>query len=90
MQEMQETQVWSLGQEDPLAEEMATYFNILAWKIPRDRGASRAAVRSISKSQTQLSTHALSTLSHSILTELFCKWPLIDNQGNITLILNIL
>ena len=25
MQEMQETQVWSLGQEDPLQEEMATH-----------------------------------------------------------------
>ena len=24
----------SLGQEDPLEEEMATYSNILAWKIP--------------------------------------------------------
>ena len=34
MQETQETQVQSLGQEDPLEEEMATYSNILAWKIP--------------------------------------------------------
>ena len=24
----------SLGQEDPLEEEMATYFNIFAWRIP--------------------------------------------------------
>ena len=34
MQEMQETPVWSLGQEDPLEEEMATYSSILAWEIP--------------------------------------------------------
>ena len=34
MQEMQETHVRSLGQEDPLEEEMATHFSILAWKIP--------------------------------------------------------
>ena len=34
MQEMQETQVQSLGQEDPLEEEMATHSSILAWKIP--------------------------------------------------------
>ena len=34
MQEMQETQVQSLGQEDPLEEEMATCSNILAWRIP--------------------------------------------------------
>ena len=31
---MQETQVRSLGQEDPLEKEMATHSSILAWKIP--------------------------------------------------------
>ena len=31
---MQETQIWSLDQEDPLQKEMATYSSILAWKIP--------------------------------------------------------
>ena len=31
---MQETQIWSLGQGDPLEEEMAIHSNILAWKIP--------------------------------------------------------
>ena len=31
---MQETQVRSLGQKDPLEKEMATHFSILAWKIP--------------------------------------------------------
>ena len=31
---VQETQVQSLGQEDPLEEEMATHSSILAWKIP--------------------------------------------------------
>ena len=31
---MRETQVRSLGQEDPLEKEMATHFSILAWKIP--------------------------------------------------------
>ena len=30
---MQQMQVRSLGGEDPLEEEMATHFNILAWKI---------------------------------------------------------
>ena len=30
---MQETQVRSLGQEDPLAEGMATHTSILAWRI---------------------------------------------------------
>ena len=31
---MQETQVRSLGQEDPLEEGMATHSSILAWRIP--------------------------------------------------------
>ena len=31
---IQETRVLSLGQEDPLEEEMATHSSILAWKIP--------------------------------------------------------
>ena len=34
MQEMWEMQVRSLGQEDPLEKEMATYSSIHAWKIP--------------------------------------------------------
>ena len=32
---MQDTQVRSLGQEDPLEEEMATHSSILAWRIPQ-------------------------------------------------------
>ena len=31
---MWETQVWSLGREDPLEKEMATHSGVLAWKIP--------------------------------------------------------
>ena len=31
---MQETQIQSLGQQDPLEKEMATHSSILAWKIP--------------------------------------------------------
>ena len=32
---MRETQVQSLGREDPLEKEMATHSSTLAWKIPR-------------------------------------------------------
>ena len=32
---MQETQVRSLGWEDPLEKEMAAHSSILAWRIPR-------------------------------------------------------
>ena len=34
MQGTQEKQVLSLGQEDPLEEDMATHYSILAWEIP--------------------------------------------------------
>ena len=34
MQEIKEMLVWSLGQEDPLEEEVATYSSILAGRIP--------------------------------------------------------
>ena len=34
MQDTQGMQVQSLGQEDPLEEEMATHSSILAWEIP--------------------------------------------------------
>ena len=32
---LQETQVWSLGRENPLENGMTTYASILAWEIPR-------------------------------------------------------
>ena len=34
IQETQETQVQTLGQEDPLEEGMETHYSILAWRIP--------------------------------------------------------
>ena len=37
---MQETQVRSLGQEDPLKKEMAAHSSTLAWKIPWTEEAS--------------------------------------------------
>ena len=36
---MQETWVQSLGWEDPLEDGVTTHSNILAWRIPMDRGA---------------------------------------------------
>ena len=35
LSEVQETLVRSLGQDDPLEKEMATYSSILAWELPR-------------------------------------------------------
>ena len=39
--EVQETQVRSLGQEDPLEEEMATHSSTLAWEILWTEGLGR-------------------------------------------------
>ena len=47
---MQETQGQSLGQEDPLEEEMAIHFSILAWRIP----LTEATIHAVAKSQAQL------------------------------------
>ena len=52
IQKMQETQVQSLGREDPLEEEMATHSNILAWRIPWTRGPWQSTFRGDEKSQT--------------------------------------
>ena len=38
---MQETQVWSLGQDDPLEKGIATHSSILAWRIPQTEEPGR-------------------------------------------------
>ena len=52
---VQETGVRSLGWEDALETEMAAHSSILAWRIPRDRGAWQPAVDGVTKSWTRLS-----------------------------------
>ena len=49
---MRETQVQSLGQEDPLEKGMETHSSILTSKILRDRGAWQVAVHGVTESQT--------------------------------------
>ena len=45
----------SLSWEDPLEEGMTTYSNILAWRVPIDRGAWQATVPGVTKNRTRLS-----------------------------------
>ena len=52
---MQEMWVQSLGQEDPLEEEMKNSLQNSHLENPMDRGAWRAAVPGVTKSKTQLS-----------------------------------
>ena len=51
---MQETQVQSLGWEDPLKKGMASHFSVLSWRIRMDRGAWLATVHGVTKSWTRL------------------------------------
>ena len=53
---VQESQVQSLGQEDPLEKEMATQSSILAWEISWAEQLGRLhTVHGVAKSQTGLS-----------------------------------
>ena len=51
----EETQVWPLGQEDPLEKEMVTHSGILAWEIPRTEEPVRLLSMGLQKSQSRLS-----------------------------------
>ena len=48
---MQETWAQSLGQDDSLEEEMATYSSILAWEIPWSRNSG--CLQSIGSQKSQ-------------------------------------
>ena len=63
---MWETQVWSLGQEDPLEKEIATHSSILAWEIPwtEEPGGLQSMG---SQSQTQLSDFTALCSSQAVL-----------------------
>ena len=66
MQEVEETWVRSLGQENPLEEGMATHSSILCWRIlwTEEPGGLQSMG---SQSQTQLSMHMLALFSLIIL-----------------------
>ena len=57
-QELQETQVLSLGMEEPLEKEMKTHSKYPCLENPMDRSAWRATVHRVAKSQTRLGTYA--------------------------------
>ena len=74
-----------------LEEGMATHSSILAWRIPMDRGAWRATVHRVAKSQTQLSdsaqhTQHLAAVMKLLLHAMPCMWGEIpkDHKENRT------
>ena len=74
---MQETQIWSLGQNDSLEEEMATHFSILAWRIPWTEEASGLQSRG---SQRVRDDWAGANPKHSWFTMLWVYSKLIQLQ----------
>ena len=54
---MQETQIRSLGQEDPLEKGMAIHSSILAWTIPWTEEPGGLQSLGVTKSRTQLSNY---------------------------------
>ena len=65
--ETEEMQLQSLGWGDPPEEGMATHSSLLAWRIPKDRGAWRATVHGVAKSRTRT--------EHLLMTKLFPFCP---------------
>ena len=66
---MQETQVGSLGQEDPLEKGIATCFSTLAWRM--DGGALWAArVHGVAMSWTRLSDFTFTFHFHALEKEM--------------------
>ena len=74
---MQETRVRSLGGEDPLEEEMATPYSILAWKIPwmeepggcRQRSGKELDTSELARMKEYRERQNTSSVAQSILGE---------------------
>ena len=65
VQESWETRVWSLGQEDPLEESMATHSSIFAWRVPWTEDGRLHAVHRVIKSRTQLKPLSMRTRNYA-------------------------
>ena len=74
MQETLETLVGSLGQEDPLEEEMATHPSILAWEIPWTEEPGGLQSMGLQKSQIPLSNETITTRKKQSVWSL--RWSL--------------
>ena len=70
---MQETQVWSLGWEDPLEKEMAAHSSTLAWKTPWTEESGRLQSMGLQKVRHDWAT-SLSLFTCSIPLQVFNIW----------------
>ena len=83
MKELQETQVWSPGWEDPLEKAMTTHSSILAWRIPWTEAPDKLHSTGLQRVGKWLSSHAcrlchFGPMSHrpaAHLSHVECKDP---------------
>ena len=66
---MQETWVWSLGQEDTLEKETATHSSILAWKISRTEEPGKLQFTELQLHMTEWLTHTASMMILNQITK---------------------
>ena len=57
--------IWSLNQEDPLEEEMATYPSILAWTIPRTEETRRLQSMGSQRVRCDWGTNTFTFIQHN-------------------------
>ena len=70
---MQETQVWSLGWEDPLEKETATRSSFLAWEIPWREGPGGLQSMGHKRVRHNLVTKTTTTsCNHNKMTQIKC------------------
>ena len=81
---MWETQVQSLGQEDPLEKEMATHSSVLAWRIPWTEEPGGFPVHGIARIRHDLATKPLLTILwlHWVFTAV-CGLSLVAASGRL-------
>ena len=70
MQNAQKMQDGSLGQEDPLEEEMATHSSILAWEIPWTKEPGRLQSKGLQRLK-----HDLATKQQQQKSQMFTETP---------------
>ena len=71
-QEMQESWIQSLGQEDPLEEAMATHSSILVWKIPWTEEPGRAIVHGVVKDLDMVLSYETKTVYQNQMEKFKC------------------
>ena len=75
MRELQETRVWSLGQEDSPGGGRGNPLHYSCLENPMDRGAWRATVHGVTKSRTRLSDWArITKWAHQVELKSKIKW----------------